>query len=638
VSRRTVLVLVILAMTMEVSRGQQTRDRAAVEPAGTSRIAGVVVSDESPDRPISRAIVTLTGGGLALARAAVTGIEGAFSFDNLPAGDFTIRATKPAYLPGAYGARRPWRTGTQLTIAQGQSADVRLRLARGAVIAGTIRDARGNVATGVTVEVVPVPRVRLPVQQNVVSQSAVTDDQGAYRVFGLPPGDYLIAAIPPRPGFSSVAGLPGMEMRSMGPNNLTQRSASEIDAIFRELQSGAPSMAAPGSQRPSPPVEPVRTIGYAPVYFPNVVVVGQATKVSLRQAEIREGIDVTIDLVKTTTVTGLVTNPHGALPAVALSIQAADERPYGAPIAAPALTQAPSTDGKFEYTGLTPGRYVIWARSRDGAPAPPPGAGTGGGATILSGSASAAGPGAQLWAMAEIVAAGEPISGVTLTLQPTLRLTGRVRFDSAATGTPGEGSTVRVTLASETAPFGGMANLTNFGGPPIPAALAQPDGTFALTGIVPGVYRLTATLSAPAWSLQSAVLGDRDVLDYPLEIGAAGESRPIVLTFSDRQTEIAGSLRAPAGIPAPDHFVLVFPADRSLWRPLSRRVQVARPSTSGQFTIRGLPPGEYLIGALTDMEAEDVHDAAFLEQVAAAAIRISLKDGEQKRQDIQIAK
>jgi hypothetical protein len=91
-------------------------------------------------------------------------------------------------------------------------------------------------------------------------------------------------------------------------------------------------------------------------------------------------------------------------------------------------------------------------------------------------------------------------------------------------------------------------------------------------------------------------------------------------------------------MPAPDYFVVVFPADRTLWRPGSRRVQTARPATDGGFSIRGLPAGEYLIGALTDLDPADVHDPAFLEQVAAAGIRIQLANGEQKRQDIQIAR
>jgi hypothetical protein len=241
--------------------------------------------------------------------------------------------------------------------------------------------------------------------------------------------------------------------------------------------------------------------------------------------------------------------------------------------------------------------------------------------------------------MAEIDATGSPLSGITLALQPTLRLAGRVRVEATTSAAPIDLTTVRIVLTSETAPFGGMGNLTNFGGPPTPAVQVEDDGTFAVGGLVPGVYRFAATVpSTSGWWPRAAMLGERDLLDVPLEIGLAGETRPVTVTISDRPAQIAGSLRGAEGTPAPDYFVVVFPADRALWRPPARRVQVTRPATSGGFIVSGLPAGEYLLGALTDMDPADVHDAAFLEQVAAAAIKVSIKDGEQKRQDIRIAK
>jgi hypothetical protein len=628
--------------SFSVLQAQQTRDaRVGPEPTGTALVSGVVVSDENPDRPIARAIVTLSGAGLTLGRTTITAGDGRFTFGNLPAGNFEIRATKGGYVPASYGAKRPGRPGTPLSVADGQRSDIQIRLPGGAAIAGTVRNAIGQPSPGIVIEVVPVPRVPNP-SRNVSPHTAMTDDRGMYRVYGLLPGDYLIAAIPPRPGFFASASLPGMEMRSMGSNNLTRRSSAEIDAIFRELQARSPGGA--GSLAIAPPAGPGRavdspdppvTYGYAPIYFPGTPTVSQASRITLRQAETRAGVDIGVDLIRTTTVRGVVTNPQGTMPAVGLSIQAADPRPAGAAIAAPVLSKSPGADGQFEYTGLAPGRYVIWARSREGAPSTQS---PGGGAVTIGSGQGTATP-AQLWAMAELTAAGEPIAGVTLSLQPTLRITGRLRFEGTTLEAPDSGSGVRLALLSETAPPGGMGNLTNFGGPPMPPAQVQPDGTFVFAGLVPGVYRLSATVTGAAgWWARAAMLGERDLLDQPLEVGQTSDARPIIITFSDRPATISGSLRAPEGMPAPDYFVLVFPADRALWRPGSRRVRTARPATDGGFSIRGLPAGEYLIGALTDIDPADVDDPAFLEQVAAAGIRIQLADGEQKRQDIQIAR
>ena len=101
----------------------QQRDTPLTPATGTAAIIGQVLSDETTPHPIRRAVVTVTG-DLPAARSAITDDEGRFTFKNLPAGRFTINATKTAYLPASYGALRPGRLGTPLQIAQGQQAAI----------------------------------------------------------------------------------------------------------------------------------------------------------------------------------------------------------------------------------------------------------------------------------------------------------------------------------------------------------------------------------------------------------------------------------------------------------------------------------------------------------------------------------
>src|SRR6185436_18844445 len=119
------------------------------------------------------------------------------------------------------------------------------------------------------------------------------------------------------------------------------------------------------------------------------------------------------------------------------------------------------------------------------------------------------------------------------------------------------------------------------------------------SGVVPGTYSMTTAFGLDGWSLSSVVAGGRDILDVPLEIGAMGDVSGVVVTFTDRLAEVSGTLQSAANVPAPDYFVVVFPSDRTLWRPGARRVQFSRPSTDGRFQIRDLPPGDYLVAALT---------------------------------------
>ena len=84
--------------------------------------------------------------------------------------------------------------------------------------------------------------------------------------------------------------------------------------------------------------------------------------------------------------------------------------------------------------------------------------------------------------------------------------------------------------------------------------------------------------------------------------------------------------------------MIVFPAARSLWTPGSRRVQAVRPGTDGAFAVTPLPAGEYLMAAVTDVEPGQWNDPSFLDQLAAAAVRVVVTDGQQTRQDLRIVR
>jgi hypothetical protein len=61
------------------------------------------------------------------------------------------------------------------------------------------------------------------------------------------------------------------------------------------------------------------------------------------------------------------------------------------------------------------------------------------------------------------------------------------------------------------------------------------------------------------------------------------------------------------------------------------------PPTAASYSAT-LPAGEYFIAALTDLDPDGWQTPAFLEQVASAAFKIRLAEGEKKVQDIKVAK
>ena len=140
-----------------------------------------------------------------------------------------------------------------------------------------------------------------------------------------------------------------------------------------------------------------------------------------------------------------------------------------------------------------------------------------------------------------------------------------------------------------------------------------------------------------SWTLKSAVANGRETLDSGLEVKPNENVADAVLTFTDRPTELSGTLQDATGRPASEYFIVLYPSDRAFWTAPSRRIAQTRPASDGRFTIRGLPPGEYLLAAVTDAEPGEWMDPSFLTRLVPASIRVSLLEGQRKTQDIRIA-
>jgi hypothetical protein len=179
------------------------------------------------------------------------------------------------------------------------------------------------------------------------------------------------------------------------------------------------------------------------------------------------------------------------------------------------------------------------------------------------------------------------------------------------------------------------------------SATVAADGTFTVTGLAPNAYRLSVSMpgirtsaSAPGdgWSLRSARTGAIDAADRPIEIHPREDVADLVLRFTDRPTEISGTLTDPSNRPAPGYPIVLFSTNRADWTPGSRRIAVARPSTDGSFRVVGLPPGPYFLCAVVALDQSDLEDASFLELLAQQALTITLSDGAKLVQNLRVGK
>jgi hypothetical protein len=215
-----------------------------------------------------------------------------------------------------------------------------------------------------------------------------------------------------------------------------------------------------------------------------------------------------------------------------------------------------------------------------------------------------------------------------LTLRPGAPVTGQIAFDGSAER-PADLTKSRVNLTPVLT--GGGAVLG------VPAATVDATGTFTFRGVTPGRYRVTASVvpgAANVWLPKRIDVAGHDALDMPFEVRSDDVSG-ILVTFTDRPSELSGTIQDAKGNPATEFFVIVFSRDRTLWSPQSRRIRSARPGSDGRYVFANLPPGEYRLAAVTDVEPNEWFDPAFLTQLEPASIAITIDEGEKKVQNIR---
>ena len=111
------------------------------------------------------------------------------------------------------------------------------------------------------------------------------------------------------------------------------------------------------------------------------------------------------------------------------------------------------------------------------------------------------------------------------------------------------------------------------------------------------------------------------------------DNASVVLT--DRTTEISGSVRDGKNAGVPALTVIIFSSEEQHWRPQSRRINAVRTDQAGTFRVRNMPPGDYLIVAVDDVEQGEWFDPSYLEKIRQGATRLSLSEGEKKTQDLK---
>lgn len=373
-----------------------------------------------------------------------------------------------------------------------------------------------------------------------------TDDTGAFRIWALPPGEYLVSAQP-------------------------SRFASRNDA-------------------PQVPGD-----GFAPTFYPGTANSADAQRVVVSSGRDTPGVTFALLPAKLAAVRGRVLFPGGVSPArVNVMVSRVEPERSGSSFNGVGV----EADGTFTAGRLSPGTYRLTATLRE-----PNGALN---ASRLRATAEVRVDGADVDGVVLALRSGATLTGRIVsddgTPMPgavTVSLTPRQRDVFL----PGPSPSGRVE-ADGTFRLDGVFGRMLIGAfVSAPAANASGDSAPpANTGTehaAPGRVLMPPSVPTPRapWGVKAVFVNGRDVTDEPLDFDRGDVEAEIVLTT--RLALVTGSVTLPRAPTDPRPTVLVFAADPEAWVPPARRVRQAAVGDDGRFSIRGLPPGDrYLAVAI----------------------------------------
>lgn len=297
------------------------------DPKAPASVSGHVVEYDT-GRPLRRVQVILQPGEAKLpALGGTTDDSGAFEFRDVPAGRYSLVAKRPGYLPAYYANTAHTRLPLLFPLLPGENLrGVVIRLRPAGVISGSVRFTDAEPAVGVPVELYReyFYRGRHGFEK---AATAFTDDRGAYRVYGLPPGNYYLAAAysPPDPG----AGV---------------REQVKLDA------NGLPL-----------PEE-----NFVTTYYPSTPRLLEAVRLRLRPGSELDNITVFLAKERTVRVRGRILSGVTGRVVSGANLRLRQPAPAGdTMVDVPAAIRMEAAGG-FEILGLSPGFYLLVADSLEG--------------------------------------------------------------------------------------------------------------------------------------------------------------------------------------------------------------------------------------------------------------------------------
>jgi carboxypeptidase family protein len=611
---QVVSVLFILGLTI---RGAAQVIPTSGTPPGprTGMIVGQVV-DATTGAPVPEAIVQLSMPMYSLNPAAPRGrvmadAEGRFFFTDLAAGEYYVGATKDGYASGSYGQRQAGESGLRLALTEGERrTDIKLRVWKYAVIAGTVVDEAGEPVVGVAVRALIKEIVAGRAQFGSASYlvpSGLTDDRGMFRLPRVQPGTYAVVA----PSMQTTVPVSVMNTWDAA----TLRTELFWAGMYEVSPLGQPRtqqigdfalMTLSGVLIPPPESATGRLSVYKTTYFPSAATAAEARPISVGAGEERADLTITLRPVPAVRVSGRLVTPDGSAPpptsirlvGQSMADVTTPSMPSGtAEVGFETATGVSDASGRFTLLGVPPGEYVLNQ------------------ADMFLSRAAREGRTAY-WVSQRIAVGGQDVDDLVVNVRRALRVEGRVELKDAV---PGPQSSPRI---------GGIAFEAPSGDPGARFFVEVPqNGQFA-TAAAGGRYFARPSEIGGRFVV-SVTLDGKDITDRAFDLQA--DATTFVVTFTDRPTKVSGTVRDARGAASPTAVALAFPVDPQQWLNYGaspRNLKSASMTQTGVYTFDHLPPGDYYLVAIELAESGGWKDPKALAALAGKATRLTIAAGD----------
>ena len=557
-------------------------------------VKGRVVYDDTND-PVRRSRVNLVQ--LVNDRSNLTSAtdrDGRFEIREVPAGVYFVLLESPGIIspisflrgnsdnvgrPEAFDIKSLREYCTEIPVDGTNTVNVTVRARRGGAISGRVTYSDGAPAVNAVISMYKRSgneRTRILNGISIAGMSALnTDDRGRYRISGLPPGDYFVAAAE----------------KNTSPN----RSRAGYDP-FSDILSDALTAS----------------------YYGNSGKLSDALPIEMSLGSEINDIDIVLPDSTPHTIAGTVTAKSDGrpLPGSSITIKNKEQSDW---LSRDPLKVTSDSDGRWSFDGIPDGTYVLEADApyeTDGA--------------LVTSDDEAAEqrrlPRKRrvLPRQVDVTVGGSDVAGLSIELIDGASVSGTIEMPGAQT----DRDYVVVRYAYESGTADSRNNNTT-----------AMDGKFTIEQLKPGKIYLTAdanmygAMNENQYYVKSITLNGTDLMQNPLTVEAGQTIANVKIVLASDRARAKIQLVNDAGKPLPAKALAVIPVDQSK-RSFESQQATGVTDVDGLFPFSGAP-GDYLV-IVAGKDDPWPPGTEAVRAALTAANRVSLKPGDNKTLTITV--